>query len=149
MRKFSWLIIISWFIVFIGCNHPGLNEQQRKQLNEGKQERAIRKVTEAQIIETTLVKGNEIVKVLNLPKDTITPFYKAVWLYDTMAAKSGKIQEIREAYSYALENNQEASDYAEVYNKDTLLFAKPARYGADRGVWFVFLNKKEVVEEID
>lgn len=144
MKQLSSIFL--FVITLISCNHPGLNEKQRHQLEEGKIDRTIQKVSEAQILEAALLKGKEIVLTLKNPKDTTTTTFSAIWLYDSLKTTNKKLAQLQEAYKYSKENNQSASAHVEFYNKESLLFATPTTLNGKDGIWFIFISKKRMVK---
>lgn len=147
MKQLLYIYFAS--VLLISCNGGGLNEQQRKQVKEGKADRAIRKVTEAQIMEASLLKGKEITNSLSTPKDTSSSYFKAKWLYDSVTSPISKITQLQEAYLYSKENNQLLPAHVELYSADTLLYATPASFENNNGIWFIFMDKKSIVKSIN
>ena len=142
-QLFSVFLLVT---TLLSCNHPGLNEKQRQQLEEGKIDRTIQRVSDAQILEATLLKGKEITLTLKNPKDTTTDTFSAIWLYDSIKTNNKKLGQLQEAYKYSKENNQPTSAHVEFYNDESLLFATPTTLDGKDGIWFIFISKKRMVK---
>ena len=147
MKRLLYLLVIIVFAV--GCNGATLNEKQLQQVKEGKADRAIRRVTEAQIMEVTLAKGEEIVRNLTVPNDTTIAFYEARWLYDSLTTSNSNMAQLQEAYLYSKENNQPLPAHVELYSSDTLLYAVTSTINGNSGIWFIYMDKKTVVKTIE
>ena len=142
---FAYSVLLA---VLIGCNHPGLNEKQREQLKEGKLDRTIKKVNEAEILESIVLRGKQIATTFTKANDSVNNEFQAFWIYDSIAPKNVKQQELQEAYLYSKENGYPSPPYAEFLEGDSLLFAMPSLVDGTSGTWFIYFNKKEVVKNI-
>ena len=143
--KLPYLLLV--LVILVSCNHPGLNEKQREQLKQGKADRAIRKITEAEILEVAKLKGETLVNSLSAPTDELKT-HQAFWLSDSGKTDNMKFREIREAYSYSAQQGANLPSYVEIDDNDSLLFAKPMTYNNIHGIWFVYLNKRQIIRTI-
>ncbi|MDH5474486.1 MAG: hypothetical protein OEX22_02225 [Cyclobacteriaceae bacterium] len=143
---------LSFFLLsflLVGCNHPGLNETQRQQLKEGKVNRTIHRVTDAQILEVTSTKGETVFKTLTSPNDTSMTGLRAIWVYDSAKIHNTKMAQIQDAYLYSKENKLALPPHVEQFNTDSLLFVKPAHFQNKEGLWFILFDKREIVKSIE
>jgi len=133
----------------MGCNHPGLTEEQRQQLKEGKLDRNIRIVNETDILEATSKKGNEIINTLKVAKDSISEDFSAIWINDTIVTTDAKQNELQQAYQYSKENGLPSHAHVKILGNDSIFFAQPATINDQNGIWFIYLNKKKLVKTIN
>ena len=141
-------IVVSVAVIISACNHTGLNEKQREQLKEGKVNRAIRKISDAQIVEATLAKGEYLVNHLPYAKDTSATYFIAQWVYDSIEIEDNSFSRIQDAYLYEENGELPSSAYVELFHKDSVLFVKPSFFDQKRGLWFIVFDKKEIVRTI-
>ena len=137
-------VLLAVLALFFSCNHPGLNEEQKKQVREGKRSREIKRISELEILEAAKKRGQEITSTLKTKMDTSAIDFSAIWLADSVNTQDPKIKQLIDAYQYARDSDTPASIHIEDLNNGQILFAMPA----EQGIWLIYLTKSEIVRTI-
>jgi len=164
----KYSILVLGILVLASCG-GSLSDDQRKQLKEGMDTHKIVRVTDSEIVSTSLDQGRAVYKALESVRfdstkaDSIARHYrvKIRWVVPgsghaldienqlieayVMGASSGSIQDNIQKVNADARNND---------TYDSLLYSKPVvtkmSDGVDKleGVWNIYLAKKEVVMDL-
>jgi len=138
-----------------GCG-GSLNEEQRKQLKEGREQQKIKKVTEAELTEEAFTKGRSIITFVErnqAKRDSVMMASHVVvrWLEPGSANASEMERQVIDAYLNSVMMGGSLSDNVQRLGTDSLLYTKPVVLERPdgtvevRGTWNVSMSKKELV----
>jgi hypothetical protein len=154
MRNIIW---ISFLILVTACG-GSMSEEQRKQMREAQKQRAIVKVTDAEITEAAFATGRLVLS--GLPEEATPPQIdsaavaygvKINWLVPG-AANALKIEnQIIDAYINSVINGEPFQDNVQGIGTDSLLYTRAVVLTRDdgsvevKGTWNIWLSKKQLI----
>lgn len=163
MKKFWFVPLI--FALACGGN---ISDEQRQKFKEGMEQQKIVRITETEIMNESLEKGQEIMSSLKQKKytpghaDSIATRH-GVKIHFTVPGAGNALaveQELIDAYIAGLATGSTQDNLQKVYNTakkdsfDTLLYSAPAITllpdGSEQldGIWNIYIPKKAIVLEI-
>lgn len=142
-------------ILLAGCG-GSLNDEQRKQLKEGREQQKIKKVTEAELTEEAFARGRAIIGLVErnpTKRDSVMASNPVVvrWLEPGAANASEIERQVIDAYLNSVLMGGSLSDNVQRLGTDSLLYTKPVVLERPdgtvevRGTWNVSMAKKDIV----
>lgn len=161
--KLSYYLVI---VLFMWSCGGSLSDEQRKKLHEGMEEQKIVKVTDAEILTTSLDRGRQIFAVIERNPDNtavLDSLEKAYQVRITLirpdASQASQVEDqLIEAYVAGAEsgsvndNIQKLRTESDQY--DTLLYTRPKVTSLPdgavnvEGIWNIYISKKAVVRSL-
>lgn len=165
-----WIMKVRYFAIlvfFVWSCGGSLSDEQRKKLHEGMEEQKIVKVTDAEIMTTSLDRGREIFSVIEKNPDNpaiLDSLEKAYQVRITLikpeASQASKVEDqLIEAYVAGAESGSVNDNIQKVRDDsgqqyDTLLYTRPKVTSLPdgavnvEGIWNIYISKKAVIRSL-
>lgn len=145
--------------LLVSCG-GSLNDEQRKQLREGRELQSIKKVNEADILEQAFRKGRDIMKILEKHPSSADSLeekqhVKLNWLVPGAGNASDIERQLIDAYLNSMIMGEELTDNVQKLGTDSLLYTKPIVTALPNGAvevigtWNVRMSVKQLVLAMD
>jgi hypothetical protein len=147
--------MLIWVSVLAGCG-GSLNDEQRKQLREGKDQQVIKKVSEAEIVDEAFSKGRAVISLLEsnpLAADSLAVAHQVAvrWLEPSSANATEIERQLIDAYLNSMMMGETLKDNVQSLGTDSLLYTKPVTVEQPDGVvevkgtWNIRMARKQLV----
>ncbi|MBL7839061.1 MAG: hypothetical protein JNJ75_02865 [Cyclobacteriaceae bacterium] len=147
------LIILTVFLCACGGS---LSDEQRKQMREAREQQAIVKVTESEIMDAAFAKGRDVMSQLkqvnpDTGKVSTDEKVRIHWLAPGKAHGLEIEQQLIEAYLNSMLSGVPLQDNVQKIGEDSLLYTNPVVITrADssieiKGTWNVWMSKRELI----
>lgn len=142
----------------LGCG-GSLNDEQRKQMREAREMKAIKKVSEAEITELAFSRGRDIMKnITRSPKaiDSLEAAHQVriSWLTPGSSTATEVEKQLIDAYLNSILSGTSVSDNVQRLGEDSLLYTRPVTRElpdgtvAVDGTWNISFSRKQLVLSI-
>lgn len=145
-QPMKYLFAILSISILVGCTEKPMSEEQREALKKEKKERAIRKISDAEILIEIKKQGRSYVGNSLETNSKVNSKIKTIWLsYDGDTSNiESDVFELFEAYRYSKKNGVMADEHAEDLGRGKLLYAAPK----ENGVWFIYFDRTKLIRNM-
>ena len=131
-----------------------LTDEQRKRMNEAREQQSIRKVTDAEITEAAFAKGRQVMDILTKPDkaDSVSQVAQVEihWLEPGTHASEME-QQLIDAYINSIIEGVPLQDNVQNIGEDSVLYTKPVVLTRPdssveiKGTWNIWMSKKQLI----
>jgi hypothetical protein len=145
-------------MLLVSCNTQ-LNDEQRRQMKEGRKKMEIRQVPEADLLSRGFMLGEKLAKALPDSFDaqavthvTAKHQVKVKWFEPAVLPSEPLLQDLMHAFAYAANQGQTPNSHVQRLGQDSLLYVKPVIRKNHReitftGMWCIGMPIKKIVLE--
>jgi len=152
MKKFKFGCLVLLGLVIISCG-GGLTDEQRRKIKEEMETNQIKKISEAEITEATMINGRRLAEALKKSNkaDSLAKAEKVKikWLQAGQADVTEMERQLIEAYLTQLSGG--SMDNVQKIGTDSLLYTVPVIIKRDdgvdevKGIWSIYFTRKQIV----
>ena len=150
---------VAILLFLMGCG-GSLNEEQRKQMREAREQHTIRKVTDAELTQEAFDRGKEILDLIEKKpdlSDSIAQSYHVSirWIDPSSPDATELERQVIDAYLNSVMMGSTVTDNVQKLGMDSLLYSKPVVTELPdgsvqvKGLWNVKMSKKYLVLGMD
>ncbi|MCS6974141.1 MAG: hypothetical protein NZM13_06605 [Cyclobacteriaceae bacterium] len=151
----SFVLLLATLVVAVSCNQR-LNDEQRRELAEGRKKMEIRQIPQADLLKAGMDIGEKLVR--SLPDTFASNEISRLsgeqgvairWYTPESPAAEPLLNDLMHAYSYTIQSASNLPSHIQRLGQDSVLFVKPVVHEkALKGMWCITMPVKKIVMEM-